>query len=385
MPAEFQVSVNQSKIDLIMARVSSYPWEPAQADENRDWSRGTDRTILKTLCDHWLNAYDWRASEQKLNRYPQFQEAIDGVPIHFVHALGEGPCARPIILTHGWPGSHYEFWGVIERLTFPSRFGGDPRDAFDVVVPSLPGFGFSGKPRAPIGPRATARMWDALMTKTLGYPRYMAQGGDLGSLVTAYLGLDHEACSAIHLNMISLQPADVSPQSEEERIWLEKQARILHAEGAYMHLHMTKPQTIAMALADTPVGTAGWILEKIHAWSDLGNRALEEVYSRDDILTSIMIYLVNDAIASSIWFYRGMVEEGSLRLAPGQRIQKPTGVANFVGEPVFSNPPQSWAGRMFDIVHWTDVERGGHFAALEQPELFTNDIVQFARSISYTA
>jgi microsomal epoxide hydrolase len=382
MSAEFKVSVDQSRIDHIVARVKAYPWRPAPADEKESWSRGTHTATLKSLCDHWVTDYDWRAEEAKLNRYPQFLEVIDGLTIHYVHAKGEGACPRPIILTHGWPGSHYEFWRVIERLAYPSRFGGDPDDAFDVVVPSLPGFGFSGKPDIPLGPRATAGLWNTLMTQTLGYDQYIAQGGDLGSLVTAYLGLDHEACSAIHLNMVSLMPAHTSPQSEDERNWLERQARMLQAEGAYMHLHTTKPQTIAMTLADSPVGTAGWILEKIHAWSDLGTRTLEEVYSRNEILTNIMIYLANDAITPSIWFYRGMVEEGALRLAPGQIVDKPTGIANFVREPVFNNPPRSWTQRMFNIVHWTDIEPGGHFAAMEQPDLFARDIVTFARTVA---
>ncbi|MEL7030252.1 MAG: epoxide hydrolase family protein, partial [Pseudomonadota bacterium] len=362
---------------------ASYPWYPAPADEGDTWARGTNTQALKALCDYWVKDYDWRASEAVLNRYPQFIETIDGIDVHYVHVEGEGPAARPIILTHGWPGSHYEFWDVIERLAYPSKFGGDPKDAFHVVVPSLPGFGFSGKPEKPIGPRTTARLWNTLMTQSLGYSRYLAQGGDLGALVTPFVGLDHDACVAVHLNMIAVQPADFTPQSDEEATWLTTNEAKRPIEGAYLQQHTTKPQTIALALADSPVGTASWILEKIRGWTDLRSGDLYEVYSKDEILTSIMIYLVNDAISSSIWFYRGFVEEAALMLQPGQRLTKPTGVANFTGEPVFNNPPRSWAERMFDVVHWSDIDQGGHFAAMEQPELFANDVITFARSISY--
>lgn len=383
MPRQFKVSISQEKIDQILARVSSYPWYPAPVDEGDTWLRGTNTQVLKALCDYWVNDFDWRVSEAELNRFPQYTETIEGIDIHFVHVKGEGDAPRPIILSHGWPGSFFEFWHVIERLALPSRFGGDSQDAFDVVVPSLPGFGFSGKPQKPVGPKTTARLWNTLMTERLGYSSYMAQGGDLGALVTPYIGLEYEACAAIHLNMIAVQPADPTPQTEEETAWLTANEAKRPIEGAYLAEHTTKPQTIGMALADTPVGTASWILEKIVGWTDLRGGGIEEVYSKDEILTTIMIYLVNDAIASSIWFYRGFVEEAAVALQPGQMITKPTGMANFLGEPVFTNPPRSWAERMFNIVHWNEIAVGGHFAAMEEPEVFAKDIVAFARSIPF--
>ena len=303
MPRSYAVSVPQEKIDAILTRVKDYPWYPAPVDEGDTWLRGTNTEALRALCDYWVDGFDWRACEAELNRFPQFIETIEGIDIHYVHMKGEGENPKPIILTHGWPGSHFEFWNVIERLAHPSKFGGDPKDAFDVVVPSLPGFGFSGKPDKPIGPKTTARLWNSLMTQTLGYSRYIAQGGDLGALVTPFVALDYEACTAIHLNMIAVQPADPTPHTEEETAWFTTNEARRPIEGAYLAEHTTKPQTIGMALADTPVGTASWIFEKVVGWTDLSERNLAEVYSKDEILTTIMIYLVNDAIASSIWFY----------------------------------------------------------------------------------
>ncbi|MBI1251176.1 MAG: alpha/beta fold hydrolase [Alphaproteobacteria bacterium] len=383
MATPFSVNVPQAKLDAIAARVRAFPWFPAPADEGEAWARGVNTAYLKDLCAYWLDGFNWRAQEADLNRYPQFTATIDGKSVHFVHVVGEAQGKRPLILTHGWPGSHYEFWAAIEKLAFPSKFGGDTKDAFDVVAPSLPGYGFSFKPQTPLGQRATAKLWNAMMTEELGYPRYIAQGGDWGSLVTSYLGMDHDACIGIHVNMIGLRGADATPQTDDEKAWLAHMQMALQLEGAYLQEQSTKPQTLAMALMDSPVGTAAWILEKFHGWSDLRAGGLESVYSKDQLLTNIMLYLVNDAIATSVWYYRARVEEGGFFLAPGERVNKPTGVANFAGEPVFKIPPRSWAERIYNIVHWSDMAEGGHFAAMEKPEVFTADVRSFARTIGY--
>jgi microsomal epoxide hydrolase len=383
MPTPFTVTVPQSKLDAIAARVRAFPWFAAPDDEGALWSRGVNTQALKALCAYWLEGYDWRAQEAALNRYPQILATVDGMAIHAVHVVGEAGGARPIVLTHGWPGSHFEFWAAIEKLAFPSKFGGSSADAFDVVVPSLPGYGFSGKPSKPIGQRATARLWNALMTDAFGYRRYLAQGGDWGSLVSSFLALDHDACVGAHLNMVGLRPADAAPRTDEEKAWLARMTLALQAESAYLQQQSTKPQTLAMALMDSPVGTAAWILEKFHGWSDLGGGSLEAVYSRDQLLTNIMIYLVNDAIATSIWYYRARLEEGGFNFAPGERVTKPTGIANFKGEPVFSTPPRSWVERVYHVAHWSDFDRGGHFAAMEQPDAFVGDVRAFARTIGY--
>ena len=382
MPTPFVVDIPQSKIDSILERVRAYPWFPAPADEAQGWERGTNTGFLKSLCEYWTGAYDWRANQERLNRFPQYVENIEGIDIHFVHLVGESNGARPLILTHGWPGSHFEFWDVIEQLAFPSKYGGSRDDAFDIIVPSLPGFGFSGKPAKPVGPRATALIWKSLMTERLAYPRYIAQGGDLGSLVTTELALNDASCVGIHLNLLLVRPGSPRPQTDQEMLWLDRYQAIVRSQGAYLSLHTTKPQTISIALMDSPVGAAAWILEKFHGWSDLRTHDLARVYSMDQLLTSIMIYLVNDAVATSIWFYRGLAEE-ALAEPTKANVEAPTGIANFLGEPAYRNPPRSLADRMFNIAHWSDFSHGGHFAAAEQPLSFSEDLRQFARVISY--
>jgi pimeloyl-ACP methyl ester carboxylesterase len=384
MAAEFTVCVPQAEIDAILARVRGFPWFPEPVDEGGSWGRGVNTGYLRELCAYWAERYDWRAQERELNRYPQFVEVIDGLKIHFVHLVGEAEGRRPLVLTHGWPGSHFEFWAAIERLAYPSRFGGSSTDAFDVVVPSLPGYGFSGKPDKPFGQRATARVWDKLMTRTLDYPRYIAQGGDWGSLVTTFLGLEHPSCVGIHLNLIPIDPLTVQPMSEEEAEWLAQASASLAAEGAYFHQQATKPQTLSMALMDSPVGAAAWILEKFHGWSDLRQGGLESVYTKDQLLTNIMIYLVKDTIATSVWYYRAFHEEGN-RFGPGagERVLAPTGVASFAGEPVFKTPPRSMVKRAYNVAQWADLASGGHFAAMERPDAFVRSVREFAAAIGY--
>ncbi len=376
----FQVNVPQGKLDAIRARVAAYPWFPAP--EGEDWEYGTNSAALRALCDYWLSGYDWRAREAELNQHPQFVAEIEGLPIHFVHVRGEGDAAkRPLILTHGWPGSHYEFWGAIPKLAFPSKFGGEAKDAFDLVVPSLPGYGFSGKPKKPFGQRATARLFNVLMRDVLGYPKYLAQGGDWGSMVTSFLALDHSECVAAHLNMLAFRPSD-GPKTEEEGAWAMRSMQAFQREASYFQQQTSKPQTLAHALMDSPVGVASWILEKFHGWSDIRNGGLEGVYSKDQLLTNIMIYLVTDSIATSVWYYRARLEE-NFSLAAGQRLEKPTGFANFAGEAVFTMAPRSFVERAYNVVHWTDFAEGGHFAAMEKPDAFVADVRAFARAIRY--
>ena len=377
----YSIEIPQAKLDYIKQRVSAYPWHATPIDEGDSWARGVNQSSLKELCDYWVADFDWRASEKELNRYPQFIQNIDGLDIHYVHVVGEADGKRPIVLTHGWPSSHFELWDVIERLAYPSKFGGNSTDAFDVVVPSLPGYGFSGKPSQLIGPRATAKLWNTLMTQTLGYKTYIAQGGDFGSLVSSFLALDFEQCVAVHLNMIGLQPPERKDKTDAELAWLKSYQATLNAECAYLQIHYTKPQTLVASLHDSPVGCAAWIYEKMVAWSDPQSFNEGGQLSKDKLLTNIMIYLVNDAITTSIWFYRGFIEENAYQLA--KSIEKPTGIANFLAEPVIKIPPRSWVERMYEVAHWAEFEKGGHFAAMEEPQLFSADIQKFGSTIGY--
>lgn len=379
----FTIAVPQTKLDSIRARVVSFPWFPAPTDEGDGWLRGINTAWFKELCAYWVNAYDWRAEEAKLNAQPQFIANIDGLDVHFVHVRGEAQGKRPLLLTHGWPGSVWEFYAAIGPLAFPSAHGGKPEDAFDLVIPSLPGYGFSGKPPKPMGQRATAACWEKLM-RMLGYERYLAQGGDWGGLVTSWLAYEQPGCAGAHVNMIGFRPTPATPQTDDEKAWLTRTQMMMQAEGAYLMQQVTKPQTLAMALMDSPVGAAAWILEKFHGWTDLGAHGdLYKVYTRDQLLTNVMLYLVNDAIATSVWYYRALLEEGGVNLPEGARVEKPVGFANFPGEKIYAPPPRSWASRAYNIVHWTEMTDGGHFAAMERPGPFVEDVRAFARAIRF--
>lgn len=381
----FTINIPDETLARIRDRVAAYRWFPAPENE-QGFAYGMSTTVLKDLQAYWLETYDWRAAEAALNRYPQFIAEVGGLPIHFVHVVGEAEGRRPLVLTHGWPGSFYEFWEAIPKLAFPSQHGGKAEDAFDLVIPSLPGYGFSGKPASPFGQRATAKLWNTLMTDVLGYETYLAQGGDWGSLVTSWLGFDHGpgkgGCRAIHLNMMGLRPTPATPQNDEEKAWLGHSQAMMQAEGAYFMEQATKPQTLALALMDSPMGQAAWILEKFHGWSDLGESGdLLEVYSRNQLLTNVMIYLVNDAFATSVWYYNALFQEGGPALPDGERCEAPTGFANYPGETFLVAPPRSWADRAYNLVHWADMPRGGHFAAMEAPDLFVEDVRGWAAAL----
>ncbi|MEQ9507320.1 MAG: epoxide hydrolase [Hyphomonas sp.] len=382
-PKPFTINVPDDKLAAIRARVEAYRWFPAPANE-QGFAYGMSTPVMQDMQRYWLATYDWRAAEAELNRYPQFMANFDGLDIHFVHVVGEAQGKRPLIITHGWPGSVYEFWQAIGPLAFPSEHGGKAEDAFDLVIPSLPGYGFSGKPASPIGQRATAALWDKLMREVLGYEAYLAQGGDWGSMVTSWLGVNHGpgsgGCTGIHLNMMALRPAEATPQTSDEKAWLAHSQMMMQAEGAYLMQQATKPQTLAMALMDSPMGTAAWIIEKFHGWSDLSKRDLFEVYTRDQLLTNVMIYLVNDAIATSIWYYNALFQEGGAQLTGDQHCNTPTAFASYPGERYIVAPPRSWAERVYNISRWTQMPAGGHFAAMEVPEIYVEDLREWART-----
>ena len=385
-PKPFSIHIPQAKLDEVLRRVAAFQWPDVPADEGLDdWSRGASTTWLKELQDYWLNTYDWRAVEAELNRLPQFTVTIDGQDIHFLHVVGEAGGKRPLLLSHGWPGSVFEFHKVIGPLAFPSQHGGKAEDAFDLIIPSLPGYGFSGRPARPIGPRTTAGLFRKLMVDVLGYRSFIAQGGDWGSVVTAWLGLEHgDVVRGIHLNMLGLRP-DVSTLTTPERgAWAQKSQAMMQMGGAYFQLQTTRPQLLAMAVTDSPFGQAAWIVEKFQNWSDASRGSLDTIFGKQDLLTNIMHYVLTDRFATSVWFYRGVLEEGGgYFLNPGQKIDVPTGFANFPGDSIFPNPPRDWVEHGYNLQHWTDMPHGGHFAAWEAPDLFVQDLASFGRCIGH--
>ena len=387
----FNIDVPQTIIDEILEKVRAYKWEEMSeiVDASDRWLYGTDMSYMKELCAYWADNYDWRKEETLLNSFPQFIANVEGQDIHFIHVKGSGANPAPLLMTHGWPGSVFEFYGVIERLAHPERFGGDKDDGLTLVMPSLPGYGFSGKPKRPMGPRATAKLWDQLMRGVLGYRNYIAQGGDWGSAVSGWIAHDHSlakggGCKALHYNMYGVY-GPVAPESDEERAWADNADRIRSREFGYFYLQSTKPQTLSYALMDSPVGVAAWIVEKFNSWSDSrgidGSEHIENAFSKDQILTNIMIYLVTRTFNTSIWFYRGFRDERSNFMDPGVKIDLPTGIAVFPKE-LIPFPPRSMVEKHYNIVRWVNFDRGGHFAAMETNELFADEILTFVREVN---
>ncbi|GHO79006.1 multidrug MFS transporter [Ktedonobacter sp. SOSP1-85] len=368
----FKIAIPQAVLDDLQERLARTRW-PDEV-EGAGWDYGTNLAYLKELVDYWRNEYDWRAHEAKLNSFAQFRTEIDGLGIHFIHERGKGPNPIPLLLTHGWPDSFYRFHKIIPLLTDPASHGGDPADAFDVIVPSLPGFGFSDRPRKSGMTKAqTAELWASLMKSVLGYNQYMAAGGDFGSGITQTLALAHpEAVAGIHVTDLGFYNLHTDQQelTPAEKQYLGAQQGWFFREGAYGMIQGTKPQTLAYGLNDSPVGLAGWIVEKFRAWSDCDGN-VEHSFSKDELLTNIMIYWVTQTINSSFAYYRDM---NTPALQPGQHIEVPAAFARFPRDIPGVNPPRELAERHLRIQHWTQMPRGGHFAALEEPELLAEDL-----------
>lgn len=375
----FRVAVDDQTLAWIRDRVAHYPWH--EMPDDGGWAYGTNLDYMKTLCGYWLDGYDWRRHEAAINRFNHFKAQVDGIDVHFIHERGSGPAPVPIIITHGWPGSVVEFLDIIEPLAHPERFGGRVEDAFDVIVPSLPGFGFSGRPPRPWGPRRIAGTFAGLMRDVLGYQGYIAQGGDWGGAVSTWLGFDHApACKAVHLNIMIMQHVD-GPQGEAEQAWAQRWEREQRPELGYRTQQATRPQTLSYAMMDSPVGVAAWIIEKFNSWSDTVGDDVESAHTKDTLLTNIMVYLVTRTFNTASWIYYGRREEGGRILSPdGRRVEVPTAAALYPKE-LLAWPPRSYVERVYNIVRWTEMPRGGHFAALEAPELFIEDVREFARTL----
>jgi pimeloyl-ACP methyl ester carboxylesterase len=346
------------------------------------WAYGTDIGYLRQLVEYWHGTFDWRAEEARLNALPQFKVPLCGIDLHFLHVPGKGPAPCPLLLLHGWPGSVFEFLELIPRLTDPARFGGDPADAFTVVAPSLPGYGLSFKPGQPrFGIEEIADCVAELMREVLSYTSFAVQGGDWGAITASRLGYAHpEKLIGIHLNLLAIRrdQQDVANPTPEEQAYLDHRAIWLRDETGYQWIQGTKPQTLAFALSDSPAGLAAWIVEKFRTWSDCGGN-VEAAFTRDRLLANISFYWFTGAIGSSFWPYYA-VRHRPWPIPDGQTIDVPAGYAQFPAE--ILRPPRSLAERTYtDIRRWTVLPRGGHFAALEQPEALANEVREFFRPL----
>ena len=371
----FKIAVGDDVLSDLRSRLRHTRWPDAQVVD--DWSQGTPLAWLQSICRYWADGYDWRAREAKLNRFAQFTTDIDGLPIHFVHARSPHANAMPLLITHGWPGSIVEFHKVIEPLTNPTAFGGDARDAFHVVCPSLPGFAFSGKPTTTgWGVDRIAAAWAVLM-HSLGYERYAAQGGDWGSAVTTSLGAqDPQHCAGIHITLaMGSRPTTDDDTSAEVVRALKGAKHYQDWDSGYSKQQATRPQTLAYGLNDSPAGQAAWILEKFWAWTDCDGHP-ENILSRDELLDNVMLYWVNACAASSARLYW----ESFGKRRGVKQVTIPTGVAVYPKEII--PPVRKWMESDFtNIQHWREMPKGGHFAAFEQPELFINDVREFFRTL----
>jgi pimeloyl-ACP methyl ester carboxylesterase len=374
---QFHIEVPDSLLEDLRDRLERTRF-PDQI-EGTGWEYGIPIDYLRELVDYWRATYDWRTQEEHLNSFSHYRTRIDDQSIHFIHAKSAHTDALPILITHGWPGSVVEFLDVIPRLTDPESFGGQASDAFHVVAPSLPGYGWSEPPRTPgWDEHRIAAAFIALMGR-LGYSRYGAQGGDWGAQVTSRIGaLDSEHCAAIHLNMaLGVRPESDAPLTDEEQADLKAMRLFVKEESGYANEQGTKPQTLGVALNDSPAGLLAWIVEKFRAWSDCGGHP-ENCFTRDQLLTNVMLYWATQTSASSVRLYWESRQSGlSAQSLPF--VDVPTGVARYPKEPL--RWPRSWVERQYNVVHWASMERGGHFAAMEQPDLFVDDLRTFFRRV----
>ncbi|MBX9607002.1 MAG: epoxide hydrolase 1 [Gammaproteobacteria bacterium] len=378
-PTPFTLHVPDAALTDLRERLARTRWPDRTPGEA--WAYGTDTDYLAELVSWWRERFDWRAEEARLNAFPQFKLRLHDIDLHYLHVEGRGPKPCPLLLSHGWPGSVFEFLELIPRLTDPARFGGDPADAFTVVAPSLPGYGLSYTPgQKRFSAEMIADCFAELMTEHLGYPRFAAQGGDWGAFITSRLGAVHaDKLLGIHLNLLAVprDPAFVLGDDAESRGYLQELAVFMKEETGYQWIQGTRPQTLAFGLSDSPAGLAAWIVEKFRAWSDCGGD-IESVIAREHMLANISLYWFTGAINASFWPYYARMH-GAWPIPPSG-VVAPTGYAAFPCE--ILRPPRQVATRLYkDIRRWTVMPRGGHFAALEQPEALAREITEFFRPL----
>lgn len=375
----FNVSIEEKNLEDLRDRIGRTRWPEQETCSG--WDQGVPLDYAQELAHYWLKEYDWRRWENQLNQWPQFKTEIDGVDIHFIHQLSPHDNALPVIISHGWPGSVVEFHKVIDQLTDPTRFGGSGEDAFHVVIPSLPGYGFSGKPTQPgTSVEAIGRTWGKLMAR-LGYTRYVAQGGDWGSIITQSIGLTETVhCAAIHTNMplVIPDPDTMDNLTEREQAALEAMNYYYESDSGYSKIQSTRPQTIGYSLADSPVGQMAWVIDKFYSWTDCekdGVKHLENVLTKDDLLDNVMMFWLNNCSASSARLYWESFNKPNM-----DPIHMPTGCSIYPKE-IF-RCSRRWAEKRFShLIHFNELDRGGHFAALEQPETFVKELRDCFRSM----
>ncbi len=371
----FRVAIEQAQLDDLQRRLAQTRWpnEP----ENAGWRYGTAQPYLRRLQEHWRTIFDWRAWEARINRFEQRMVDVDGQVIHVLVEPGSGSNPLPLLLTHGWPGSFLEFIDLIEPLAHPERFGGREEDAFTVIVPSLPGYGFSPSPSSPMGPRAIARLWSKLATEHFGFECYVAQGGDWGAVVTGLLARLHpQRLVAVHLNMLGNIPV-LCPESNltaEEGAWLAKMAAMQQEEGAYQQIQSSKPQSLAYGLTDSPVGLAAWIIEKFQGWTLGADSPQDPPFTMDWLLANVMLYWLN-GINGANWMYQA-ARSGETRIAADERHSVPAGFSLFPND-LIPPAPRSFIERTFDVRYYRVHETGGHFPALELGDVLSAEIRQF--------
>lgn len=376
MPTPFKISVADEVIEDLHQRLDMARW-PDEIGEN--WQYGTDLNYLKQLCHYWRNEFDWREQERVLNQFDHFTTDIDDRKLHFIHQRSKHEAALPLLITHGWPGSITEFVKIIEPLTDPTNHGGTSADAFHVICPSIPGYGFSDAPTAPGFDQKSVAEGNIQLMQQLGYERYGVQGGDWGSAISSWNAvLAPEQVVGLHLNLVfagfpkhKKNPMEGVTEAEQQRLE-DRQSSMKEGRG-YQQIQGSKPQTLGYGLHDSPIGLAAWITEKFHAWTDC-HGDIERSLSKDELLTNIMIYWVTGTITSSTRLYYESAHSSN-DMAEAGRIETPTGCAIFPAELYI--PPRIWAEEIYNIQHWSVMDRGGHFAALEEPGLFVEDIRQF--------
>jgi len=378
----FRIAVPEAALTDLKERLARTRW-PTPA-EGPDWALGTSTPYMKDVVAHWRDRYDWRAWEARLNGFEQYRVPLGGMQIHCLVERGSGPDPMPVVMSHGWPGSAIELIEMIEPLAHPERFGGKVEDAFTVVVPSLPGCGFTTAPKGPISPREVGKLWGELMRDAFGFERYIAHGGDWGAVINSWMGVDRPpGLIGLHLNTAVLQAAwtfETQPLTPEEQAHAERMAARQVGETAYQIVHATRPLSLAYGITDSPAGLAAWILEKFQAWTVPRGSDAPPPFDLDHMISNVMFYWLGDAQAVS-WMYKYLVDRSGFVLPAGARVTTPTGFCLFPND-IAVPPPDAWLKRAYDVVQVTRAPAGGHFPGVEHPQVLVDDLRAFRRKLA---